>query len=125
MPRMSKKLKHEWSLFLNHRGRRCYNSLCRRCIHSCKQSFHATVVECPRYFSKRAVARIGFNLISNHAFVDGNKRIGMHIMLTFLLVNGIRLNCTNEDVVEAGLGVASGAMGYEELLLWIRNHRES
>ena len=24
MPRMSKKLKHEWSLFLNHRGRRCY-----------------------------------------------------------------------------------------------------
>lgn len=35
MPRMSKKLKHEWSLFLNHRGRRCYNSLCRRCVHSC------------------------------------------------------------------------------------------
>ena len=51
-------------------------------------------------------ARIGFNLISNRAFVDGNKRIGMHVMLTFLLVNGIRLNCTNEDVVEAGLGVA-------------------
>ena len=48
----------------------------------------------------------------------------MHVMLTFLLVNGIRLNCTNEDVVEAGLGVASGAMGYEELLLWIRIHRE-
>ena len=57
MPRMSKKLKHEWSLFLNHRGRRCYNSLCRRCIHSCKQSFRVTVVECPRYFSKRAVGR--------------------------------------------------------------------
>lgn len=69
-------------------------------------------------------ARIGFNLISNHAFVDGNKRIGMHVMLTFLLVNGIRLNCTNEDVVEAGLGVASGAMGYEELLQWIRIHRD-
>lgn len=31
----------------------------------------------------------------------------MHVMLTFLLVNGIRLNCSNEDVVEAGLGVAS------------------
>ena len=70
-------------------------------------------------------ARLGFALISNHAFVDGNKRIGMYVMLTFLLVNGIRLNCTNEDVVEAGLGVASGAMGYEELLLWIRIHRES
>lgn len=42
-----------------------------------------------------------------------------------MLVNGIRLNCTNEDVVEAGLGVASGAMGYEELLHWIRIHREA
>ena len=69
-------------------------------------------------------ARLGYGLIKNHPFVDGNKRIGMHIMLTFLLVNGIRLNCTNEDVVEAGLGVASGAMGYEELLQWIRTHRE-
>ena len=64
-------------------------------------------------------ARLGFALISNHAFVDGNKRIGMHVMLTFLLVNGIRLNCTNEDVVEAGLGVASGTMGYEELPPWM------
>lgn len=69
-------------------------------------------------------ARIGFNLISNHAFVDGNKRIGMYVMLIFLLVNGIRLNCTNEDVVEAGLGVASGTMDYEQLLQWIRRHKE-
>ena len=29
-------------------------------------------------------ARLGYNLISNHAFVDGNKRIGMYVMLTFL-----------------------------------------
>ena len=70
-------------------------------------------------------ARIGYNLISNHAFVDGNKRIGMHVMLTFLLVNGIELNCTNQDVVEAGLGVASGNMGYDELLQWIRTHRSN
>lgn len=33
-------------------------------------------------------ARIGYSLISNHAFVDGNKRIGMHIMLIFLEMNG-------------------------------------
>ena len=68
-------------------------------------------------------ARIGYSLISNHAFVDGNKRIGMYIMLTFLEVNGIRLDCTNEDVVEAGLGVASGKMSYEELLAWVKSHR--
>ena len=68
-------------------------------------------------------ARLGYSLISNHAFVDGNKRIGMYIMLVFLEVNGIRLDCSNDDVVEAGLGVASGQMGYEDLLAWVREHR--
>ena len=55
MPRMSKEMKHEWSLFLNERGRKTYNDLCCRCVHPCKQSFQALVVECPRYYSKRAV----------------------------------------------------------------------
>ena len=68
-------------------------------------------------------ARLGYALISNHAFVDGNKRIGMYVMLTFLEVNGIHMVCTNEDVVEAGLGVASGEMNYEELLAWVKTHR--
>ena len=68
-------------------------------------------------------ARLGFSLISNHAFVDGNKRIGMYVMLTFLEVNGIHMDCTNEDVIEAGLGVASGKMKYEALLEWVRKHR--
>ena len=68
-------------------------------------------------------ARLGYALISNHAFVDGNKRIGMYVMLTFLEVNGIHMDCTNEDVVEVGLGVASGTMKYDELLTWVRQHR--
>jgi death-on-curing protein len=68
-------------------------------------------------------ARLGYSLISNHAFVDGNKRIGMYVMLTFLEVNGIHMGCTNDDVIEAGIGVASGAMDYDALLAWIRKHR--
>ena len=68
-------------------------------------------------------ARIGYSLISNHAFVDGNKRIGVYVMLTFLEVNGIRLDCTNEDVVHIGLSVADGSMDYDALLAWIREHR--
>ena len=68
-------------------------------------------------------ARLGYSLISNHAFVDGNKRIGMYIMLTFLEVNGIRLDCTNKDVVKVGLGVASGEMDYDEMLAWVREHK--
>ncbi|MBR6206943.1 MAG: type II toxin-antitoxin system death-on-curing family toxin [Oscillospiraceae bacterium] len=68
-------------------------------------------------------ARLGFSLISDHAFVDGNKRIGMYVMLTFLEVNGIRMSATNAEVADAGLKVAAGEMGYEELLQWVRNHR--
>ena len=68
-------------------------------------------------------ARIGHSLISNHAFVDGNKRIGVYVMLTFLEVNGIRLDCTNEEVVHVGLSVADGSMDYDALLAWIKEHR--
>ena len=68
-------------------------------------------------------ARLGYTLISNHAFVDGNKRIGMYVMLTFLEVNGIHLDCTNDEIVEVGLAVASGAMDYDALLKWVRSHR--
>ncbi len=68
-------------------------------------------------------ARIGFSLISNHAFVDGNKRIGMYVMLTFLEVNGIKMAPSNDDVIKAGLGVADASMKYEDLLLWIKKHK--
>ena len=68
-------------------------------------------------------ARLGYNLISNHAFVDGNKRIGMYVMLTFLEVNGIHMDCTNEDVAQTGLAVAAGTMDYDALLQWVRDHR--
>ena len=68
-------------------------------------------------------ARLGYTLISNHAFVDGNKRIGVYVMLTFLEVNGIRLECSDNELVEVGLGVAAGDMGYDTLLEWVRDHR--
>ena len=69
-------------------------------------------------------ARIGHSLISNHAFVDGNKRIGMYIMLSFLEVNGINLSYNDDEIVRVGLGVASGEMEYKDILDWIRDHRD-
>lgn len=68
-------------------------------------------------------ARLGYALISNHAFVDGNKRIGVYLMTTFLEMNGIRLQATNEEIVQIGLSVADGSMSYEDLLAWVRKHR--
>ena len=69
-------------------------------------------------------ARLGYCLISNHAFVDGNKRIGLYVMLSFLEMNGIRILCTDDELIHIGLSVADGSMGYEDLLQWVWGHEK-
>ncbi len=69
-------------------------------------------------------ARLCVGLISNHAFVDGNKRIGIYVLLTFLEVNGISLEATDEELVGIGLALAKSEMKYEELLAWIKAHED-
>ncbi|MBR6452079.1 MAG: type II toxin-antitoxin system death-on-curing family toxin [Lachnospiraceae bacterium] len=68
-------------------------------------------------------ARLGYALISNHAFLDGNKRIGTYIMLTFLEMNGIRIKCTDTELVHVGSSVADGSMKYEDLVRWVQDHK--
>jgi death-on-curing protein len=75
------------------------------------------------YSSKEEkAAYIGYSLIANHAFVDGNKRIGMHIMLSFLELNGLPADATDEEIAEIGLAVANGKMNQKDLLNWIIDH---
>lgn len=52
-------------------------------------------------------ARLCYSLVNNHAFLDGNKRIGVYVMIIFLELNGIVLNQTDEEIVKLGLGVAA------------------
>ena len=68
-------------------------------------------------------ARLGFGLVSNHSFVDGNKRIGMYVMITFLEVNGILLNVSSDEVARVGFALADGSMKYDELLKWIQDNQ--
>lgn len=68
-------------------------------------------------------ARLGHSLISNHAFLDGNKRIGMLVMLVFLEVNGAPIEPPVPEVARVGLAVAGGEMDYEALLAWVRAWR--
>lgn len=67
-------------------------------------------------------ARLGYSLVSNHSFADGNKRIGILAMMTFLSINGIEILCTDTEIVETGLALASGQMDYEALIAWLREH---
>ena len=89
-------------------------------LESALESAYATFDGVELYPTKQEKgARIGYSLISNHAFVDGNKRIGIFIMLIFLEVNGIKLRPTNEELARVGLAVAAGEMKYKDLLDWI------
>ena len=68
-------------------------------------------------------ARLGFNLVSNHAFVDGNKRIGLLVMLCFLTINEIYLKFTDQELIVIGLSLADGKTTYEQLVSWVNSHK--
>ena len=67
-------------------------------------------------------AQFGYRLIKNHAFVDGNKRIGTHVMLIFLMLNGIDVDYEDEELTRLILGVAAGEISSEQLLAWLQAH---
>ena len=78
------------------------------------QDLYPTVLE-------KAV-RLGFGLIRNHPFIDGNKRIGTHTMLVFLNLNSITLSYEDDELISTILSVASGEMDADGLLKWIQQH---
>ena len=67
-------------------------------------------------------AQLGFGLIRNHPFMDGNKRIGAHVMLVFLELNGIALHYEQQELIDIILSVASGEIDRKGLLQWILEH---
>jgi death on curing protein len=94
-------------------------------LESALENIYATFDGIELYPTKEEkAAMLGFSLISNHAFVDGNKRIGIYVMLSFLELNGIKIDSTNEDIVSLGLSVADGRAKYSEILDWINNHKQ-
>jgi death-on-curing family protein len=74
----------------------------------------------PSIFDK--AAQLCYSLIENHPFLDGNKRIGVHLMLIFLKINGIDLNYTQKELIDFGLKIASGKMKKDEIKEWFGDH---
>lgn len=70
----------------------------------------------------RKAARLCYGLIQNHAFYDGNKRIGIYVMLVFLELNRMEIDCSDEELIALGLGIASGEIKDEDIVLWILSH---
>ena len=67
-------------------------------------------------------ARLCCGLVQNHAFVDGNKRIGAHAMLVFLMLNGVMVDHTQRELSDIILGIASGSANSNDLEEWLDEH---
>ena len=65
---------------------------------------------------------LGFALIQNHPFTDGNKRIGHAAMETFLFLNGHELTASVDDGERAILATAAGEWTREDLTAWVQQH---
>lgn len=68
------------------------------------------------------IARVGFGLASNHAFLDGNKRIGAMMTQLMLKWNGYQLNLKQGELADMFIAIADEKKDDQDLLLWIQNH---
>ena len=68
-------------------------------------------------------SNICYSIINNHAFIDGNKRIGIYVMLILLEYNSIKLSFTQNELIDLGLGVAKGELKQNNISEWIKSHK--
>jgi len=78
------------------------------------EDLYPTVIE-------KAVA-LGFSIVNNHPFVDGNKRAGHAAMEVFLVLNGYEISASADEQESIVLKVASGKLGRDEFTDWLRLH---
>lgn len=95
------------------------NGLLESALNAPFQSFGDTELY-PSLLEK--AARLGYGLIKNHLFVDGNKRIGTHTMLVFLSINNAELSYSDDELIRLILGIASGQYDDKHLMNWLQQH---
>ena len=66
-------------------------------------------------------AAYAYGIARNHPFVDGNKRTALVAARTFLILNGVNLEATQDGKVLTFLNLAEGTISEKELADWIRN----
>ncbi|MEI3229021.1 MAG: type II toxin-antitoxin system death-on-curing family toxin [Lachnospiraceae bacterium] len=69
-------------------------------------------------------AQLCFGIVKNHPMIDGNKRLGAHVMLVFLALNGYELVYTQQELSGVILDLASGKMDADDILQWIISHQK-
>lgn len=69
-------------------------------------------------------AQLCFGIVKNHPMIDGNKRLGTHVMLVFMELNGYELLYTQQELSNTILDLAAGKIGFETILQWIISHQK-
>ena len=70
-------------------------------------------------------AALGYSLICNHRFVDGNKRVGHFAMEMFLMLNGLEIEASVDEQEQVVLTVAAGQMQREAFTDWLKAHTKA
>ena len=71
-------------------------------------------------FGEKAAA-LGFSMILNHPFIDGNKRIGHAVMETFLMLNGFEIEAPVDEQGRTVLAIAAGELSREQFVEWLES----
>ena len=96
----------------------------RDLLESAVYSAESGFADCEAYPSiEEKAARLMFALTNNHAFVDGNKRIGVLTMLMTLRLNNVAIGYTQDELISLSLSVADGTIEYTGILNWITEHK--
>lgn len=76
----------------------------------------------PDVFSKAAA--LGHSIISNHPFIDGNKRVGYMAMRLFLNVNGYDLTASVEENYQFVIEIAEREKDVKSIAKWLKEHSQ-
>ena len=69
-------------------------------------------------------AQLCFGSVKDHPMIDGNKRLGTHVMLVFLALNGYELSYSQKELSDTILLLAAGKLQSEDILQWIIEHQK-
>jgi death-on-curing protein len=70
-------------------------------------------------------AALGYSLIRNHGFVDGNKRVAHAAIEVFLVLNGFEIRASVDEQERFMLSLASGEIWRDELANWLRSNTKA
>ena len=69
------------------------------------------------------ISVITYSIISNHSMIDGNKRLGIAVMLILLEINGVNVEYTQDELINLGMSIAKNEYKEDDIKNWIIKHR--